>query len=72
MVKSLDLSVITPSEMSANREFFSGNPLKSSDRYKKIRDYIVQCWLDSKPKYISKTQVRVGLKVRGYCWVQLC
>lgn len=63
MHQFLDLSVVTPGEMSANREFFSGNPLKSSERYKKIRDYIVQCWLESKPKYVSKTQVRVGLKV---------
>ena len=32
----------------------------------KIRNYILNAWLKSKPKFVSKTSVRPGLKVFSY------
>lgn len=46
-------------------EFFEGRPTKTPERYKKIRDYILNAWRDHKPSYTSKTTVRNGLKHCG-------
>ncbi|KND05014.1 uncharacterized protein SPPG_00695 [Spizellomyces punctatus DAOM BR117] len=38
---------------------------KTPERYKKIRNYILAAWDKCKPKYLTKTSVRPGLKGEG-------
>lgn len=59
----LDEFVISADEKQYNKEFFCGNSIKTPSRYLKIRNFIVQAWQQNKPTYLSKTSVRVGLKV---------
>ncbi|XP_053738935.1 histone H2A deubiquitinase MYSM1 isoform X1 [Synchiropus splendidus] len=61
----LDLETVTDDEKQAIPEFFEGRPSKTPERYLKIRNYIVDQWLRSKPKYLNKTSVRPGLKNCG-------
>uniref|UniRef100_A0A671N6U3 Myb-like, SWIRM and MPN domain-containing protein 1 n=1 Tax=Sinocyclocheilus anshuiensis TaxID=1608454 RepID=A0A671N6U3_9TELE len=61
----LDLNTITEEEKQAIPEFFEGRPSKTSERYLKIRNYILDQWGRSKPKYLNKTSVRPGLKNCG-------
>ncbi|XP_050994810.1 histone H2A deubiquitinase MYSM1 isoform X3 [Labeo rohita] len=61
----LDLNTITDEEKQAISEFFEGRPSKTPERYLKIRNYILDQWGRSKPKYLNKTSVRPGLKNCG-------
>uniref|UniRef100_A0A8C1B0L8 Myb-like, SWIRM and MPN domain-containing protein 1 n=1 Tax=Cyprinus carpio carpio TaxID=630221 RepID=A0A8C1B0L8_CYPCA len=61
----LDLNTITEEEKQAFPEFFEGRPSKTPERYQKIRNYILDQWRRSKPKYLNKTSVRPGLKNCG-------
>lgn len=61
----MDLEVITEDEKQAISEFFEGRPSKTPERYLKIRNYILDQWSKSKPKYLNKTSVRPGLKNCG-------
>uniref|UniRef100_A0A3Q2NN06 Myb-like, SWIRM and MPN domain-containing protein 1 n=1 Tax=Fundulus heteroclitus TaxID=8078 RepID=A0A3Q2NN06_FUNHE len=61
----LDKETITEDEKQAIPEFFEGRPSKTPERYLKIRNYILDQWLRSKPKYLNKTSVRPGLKNCG-------
>ncbi|CAL8307043.1 unnamed protein product [Lota lota] len=61
----LDMESITDDEKQAIPEFFEGRPSKTPDRYLKIRNYILDQWMKSKPKYLNKTSVRPGLKNCG-------
>ncbi|KAK0144827.1 Histone H2A deubiquitinase MYSM1 [Merluccius polli] len=61
----LDMESITDEEKQAIPEFFEGRPSKTPDRYLKIRNYILDQWMKSKPKYLNKTSVRPGLKNCG-------
>uniref|UniRef100_A0A8C1MQR4 Myb-like, SWIRM and MPN domain-containing protein 1 n=1 Tax=Cyprinus carpio TaxID=7962 RepID=A0A8C1MQR4_CYPCA len=61
----LDLNTITEEEKQAFPEFFEGRPSKTPERYLKIRNYILDQWRRSKPKYLNKTSVRPGLKNCG-------
>ncbi|KAM9848665.1 histone H2A deubiquitinase MYSM1 [Aulostomus maculatus] len=61
----MDLDTITEDEKQAIPEFFEGRPSKTPERYLKIRNYILDQWLKSKPKYLNKTSVRPGLKNCG-------
>uniref|UniRef100_A0A673N0Y6 Myb-like, SWIRM and MPN domain-containing protein 1 n=1 Tax=Sinocyclocheilus rhinocerous TaxID=307959 RepID=A0A673N0Y6_9TELE len=61
----LDLNTITEEEKQAIPEFFEGRPSKTPERYLKIRNYILDQWGRSKPKYLNKTSVRPGLKNCG-------
>ncbi|XP_026147160.1 histone H2A deubiquitinase MYSM1-like [Carassius auratus] len=61
----LDLNTITEEEKQAMPEFFEGRPSKTPERYLKIRNYILDQWGRSKPKYLNKTSVRPGLKNCG-------
>ena len=65
-VQIIDQSIITEEERQNNIEFFVGRGLKTPERYMKIRNYILNAWLKSKPKFVSKTSVRPGLKVFSY------
>ncbi|KAJ1532347.1 hypothetical protein ONE63_000951 [Megalurothrips usitatus] len=46
-------------------EFFEGRPAKTPKRYLKIRNHIIDTWLQSKPSYVTKTSVRSGLRNCG-------
>ncbi|XP_062857371.1 histone H2A deubiquitinase MYSM1 isoform X2 [Trichomycterus rosablanca] len=61
----LDKSTIMEEEKQAIPEFFEGRSSKTPERYLKIRNYILQQWENSKPKYLNKTSVRPGLKNCG-------
>ncbi|XP_078141873.1 histone H2A deubiquitinase MYSM1 [Centroberyx gerrardi] len=61
----MDMETITEDEKQAIPEFFEGRPSKTPERYLKIRNYILDQWLKSKPKYLNKTSVRPGLKNCG-------
>ncbi|XP_054645429.1 histone H2A deubiquitinase MYSM1 isoform X2 [Dunckerocampus dactyliophorus] len=61
----LDMETISEDEKQAIPEFFEGRPSKTPERYLKIRNYILDQWLKSKPKYLNKTSVRPGLKNCG-------
>ncbi|XP_029356064.1 histone H2A deubiquitinase MYSM1 isoform X2 [Echeneis naucrates] len=62
---TMDKETITEYEKQAIPEFFEGRPSKTPERYLKIRNYILDQWLKSKPKYLNKTSVRPGLKNCG-------
>ncbi|XP_039984557.1 histone H2A deubiquitinase MYSM1 isoform X2 [Xiphias gladius] len=61
----MDKETITEDEKQAIPEFFEGRPSKTPERYLKIRNYILDQWLKSRPKYLNKTCVRPGLKNCG-------
>ncbi|KAM6938496.1 histone H2A deubiquitinase MYSM1 [Lycodopsis pacificus] len=61
----MDMETITEEEKQAIPEFFEGRPSKTPERYLKIRNYILDQWLRSKPRYLNKTSVRPGLKNCG-------
>nr|XP_006820909.1 PREDICTED: histone H2A deubiquitinase MYSM1-like [Saccoglossus kowalevskii] len=61
----VDHSTTTRDEHIAHSEFFDGRPLKTPSRYMKIRNYILDAWEKCKPKYLTKTSVRPGLKNCG-------
>lgn len=52
-------------EQFVHAEFFEGRPTKTRERYLKIRNHILNSWNKSKPNYLSKTAVRLGLKNCG-------
>ncbi|XP_044271707.1 deubiquitinase MYSM1-like [Tribolium madens] len=56
---------ITELEKVIHSEFFEGRPTKTPLRYLKIRNHIINCWLTSKPSYVTKTSIRQGLKNCG-------
>ncbi|XP_029286452.1 histone H2A deubiquitinase MYSM1 isoform X2 [Cottoperca gobio] len=61
----MEMETITEDDKQAIPEFFEGRPSKTPERYLKIRNYILDQWLKSKPKYLNKTSVRPGLKNCG-------
>ncbi|XP_038650288.1 histone H2A deubiquitinase MYSM1 [Scyliorhinus canicula] len=61
----LDKNMITEDEKQAIPEFFEGRSSKTPERFLKIRNYILDQWEKSKPKYLNKTSVRPGLKNCG-------
>ena len=61
----LDFGVITEEEKKANPQFFNGNKNKSPDKYLKMRNSIINCWMDSKPAYLTKQAARMAMS--WYC-----
>ncbi|CAJ1060107.1 histone H2A deubiquitinase MYSM1 [Xyrichtys novacula] len=61
----MDLETISEDEKQAIPEFFEGRPSKTPERYLKIRNYILDQWMKSRPRYLNKTSVRPGLKNCG-------
>jgi hypothetical protein len=43
----------------------SKSPMKTVSRYLKIRNFIIQEWTKCKPKYLTKSAIRPGLKGEG-------
>nr|KAG5709642.1 hypothetical protein BaRGS_001692 [Batillaria attramentaria] len=62
---TLSADTVLEEEKMVHAEFFDGRPLKTPERYLKIRNYILDCWKKSKPAYLNKTSVRPGLKNCG-------
>ncbi|XP_034240908.1 histone H2A deubiquitinase MYSM1-like [Thrips palmi] len=56
---------ILEEERAIHSEFFEGRPAKTPKRYLKIRNHIIDSWLQSKPNYVTKTSVRGGLRNCG-------
>ncbi|CAO3636675.1 unnamed protein product [Cunninghamella echinulata] len=63
--KTLSRDEITAHEESNNREWFEGKPAKTPERYKTIRNYILEYWQEHKPNYVSKTNIRRTMKNPG-------
>ncbi|KAF7279188.1 histone H2A deubiquitinase MYSM1-like [Rhynchophorus ferrugineus] len=61
----LDDQIPNDLEKFVHGEFFEGRPLKTPERYLKIRNHIINNWRTSKPNYINKTSMRMGLKNCG-------
>eukprot|EP00795_Rhopilema_esculentum_P004449 gene4449-20692_t len=61
----LDFNTITEEEKKANPQFFNGNKNKSPEKYLKMRNSIIYCWLDSKPAYLTKQAARMAMS--WYC-----
>ncbi|XP_020487536.2 histone H2A deubiquitinase MYSM1 isoform X1 [Labrus bergylta] len=61
----MDMESISEDEKQAIPEFFEGRPSKTPERYLKIRNYILDQWMKSRPRYLNKTSVRPGLKNCG-------
>ncbi|CAG8437761.1 10135_t:CDS:10 [Ambispora gerdemannii] len=61
----LDQSIITEEEKKVNAEFFSGKAAKTPERYMRIRNHILNAWINGKPNYVTKTSIRAGLKDCG-------
>lgn len=56
---------ITEHERIFNKEFFINNSTKTPHRYIRIRNFCISAWKAQKPKCLTKTTVRVGLKDCG-------
>ncbi|RCH81096.1 Myb-like, SWIRM and MPN domains 1, partial [Rhizopus stolonifer] len=57
--------VITEDEKFNNPEWFRQKHSKTPDRYLKIRNHMLACWEQCKPRYLTKTSARKGLKDCG-------
>lgn len=49
----------------ASPEFFQGSAVKTPERYKRIRNGLVEMWRKQRPRYLSKTAARKQLKDCG-------
>ncbi|KAG2233678.1 hypothetical protein INT48_009422 [Thamnidium elegans] len=56
---------VSEEEMIHNPEWFKQKYSKTPDRYLKIRNHMLDCWHQCKPKYLTKTSARKGLKDCG-------
>lgn len=56
---------VSVEEMTHNPEWFRQKYSKTPDRYLKIRNHMLDCWNQCKPKYLTKTSARKGLKDCG-------
>ncbi|KAG2183606.1 hypothetical protein INT43_006614, partial [Umbelopsis isabellina] len=52
-------------EIKNNREWFIGKASKTEERYLKIRNTILAAWRRCRPRYLTKTSARNGLKDCG-------
>ncbi|GAA5802754.1 hypothetical protein HPULCUR_008229 [Helicostylum pulchrum] len=60
-----DRHQVSDEEMVHNPEWFKQKYSKTPDRYLKIRNHMLDCWHQCKPKYLTKTSARKGLKDCG-------
>ncbi|KAG2185526.1 hypothetical protein INT44_002319, partial [Umbelopsis vinacea] len=63
--KRFDPHNASEDEVNNNREWFLGKPSKTPERYLKIRNTIMASWNRCKPRYLTKTSARNGLKDCG-------
>ncbi|KAG1152930.1 hypothetical protein G6F38_000098 [Rhizopus arrhizus] len=57
----LDENEITEDEKKGNAEWFMGKAAKTPERYKRIRNHILKCWRETRPRYLTKTAGRKNL-----------
>lgn len=62
---NFDRYQVSEEEMIQNPEWFKQKYSKTPDRYLKIRNHMLDCWHQCKPKYLTKTSARKGLKDCG-------
>jgi protein MYSM1 len=62
---AFDRFQVSSEEMAHNPEWFRQKYSKTPDRYLKIRNHMLDCWNHCKPKYLTKTSARKGLKDCG-------
>ncbi|CAO3636879.1 unnamed protein product [Cunninghamella echinulata] len=60
-----DRHIISEEEKINNPEWFRNKQSKPPDRYLKIRNHMLDCWKQCRPKYLTKTSARKGLKDCG-------
>ena len=60
-----DKQIISEEEKSSNPEWFCNKYSKTPDRYLKIRNHIIDCWQQCRPRYLTKTSARKGLSNCG-------
>ncbi|KAI9251008.1 hypothetical protein BDA99DRAFT_522393 [Phascolomyces articulosus] len=56
-----DKHSISEEEKQSNPEWFCNKHSKTPDRYLKIRNHILDCWRECRPRYLTKTSARKGL-----------
>lgn len=64
-VSIFDRFTVSEEEMAQNPEWFKQKYSKTPDRYLKIRNHMLDCWNQCKPRYLTKTSARKGLKDCG-------
>ncbi|KAI8377269.1 hypothetical protein BD560DRAFT_453555 [Blakeslea trispora] len=60
-----DPYTVSEAEKLDNPEWFRQKYSKTPDRYLKIRNHMLACWQQCKPRYLTKTSARKGLKDCG-------
>ncbi|KAI8088745.1 uncharacterized protein BX664DRAFT_261895, partial [Halteromyces radiatus] len=60
-----DPYIISEEEKISNPEWFKNKHNKTPDRYLKIRNHLLACWQSCRPRYMTKTSSRKGLKDCG-------
>ncbi|KAF7721855.1 Myb-like, SWIRM and MPN domains 1 [Apophysomyces ossiformis] len=60
-----DRYVISEEEKLENAEWFNNKQSKTPARYLKIRNHMLDCWNACKPRYLTKTSARRGLRDCG-------
>ncbi|KAG0168935.1 Myb-like, SWIRM and MPN domains 1 [Apophysomyces sp. BC1034] len=63
--KVFDRDNVSAEEKKRNPEWFCDKPAKTPERYMKIRNYILDCWENCQPEYLTKTCARRGLRNCG-------
>src|ERR1700709_2246394 len=65
MIKKFNPNKVNEDEVKINREWFLGKSSKTPERYLKIRNTMLAAWRRCKPRYLTKTSARNGLKDCG-------
>jgi protein MYSM1 len=64
-ISPFDRFNISEEEMAQNPEWFKQKYSKTPERYLRIRNHMLDCWHYCKPRYLTKTSARKGLKDCG-------
>lgn len=65
LIQQFDRYVIGEDEKANNPEWFKNKASKTPDRYLKIRNHLLDGWKACRPRYLTKTSARKGLKDCG-------
>ncbi|KAI8888216.1 hypothetical protein K501DRAFT_291776 [Backusella circina FSU 941] len=64
-ISPFDRFNIAEEEIAQNPEWFKQKYSKTPERYLRIRNHMLDCWHHCKPRYLTKTSARKGLKDCG-------
>ncbi|RCH82016.1 Myb-like, SWIRM and MPN domains 1, partial [Rhizopus azygosporus] len=64
-ISHFDRHFVSEEEKKQNPEWFQNKHAKTPDRYLRIRNHMLDCWNQCKPRYLTKTSARKGLKDCG-------